>query len=187
MKPSQHERLPVATRRSGLRPAARPAHHAIDDEERRRVKHPQRQQRDRHRRDATRRRASTRIALNENPSTPKTEHNGPIQRPPLAGQSHLHDAGPGRDEDHGAEGDPVPGERNEVVMRDVTDQPAHAGERRDERGREAHAERRQRLRRQQRCVLAQRVAASPRTASESRGRTRTRSLPRARARTACRR
>ena len=69
-----------------------------------------------------------RIALNENPSTPKTEHNGPIQRPPLPVNPTCTMPAQAGDEDDGAEGDPVPSEGNEVVMRDVTDEPAHAGE-----------------------------------------------------------
>src|SRR5690349_17775924 len=79
----------------------------------------------------------TRIALNEKPSTPAIAHSGPSQpwRDTVAARAAsvpADDATPGGEEDHEAEGDPVPRERHEVVMAHVAQQPAHAEERGDE-------------------------------------------------------
>src|SRR5689334_743220 len=74
----------------------------------------------------------TRIALNENPSTPTTAHSAPARYARLPAGAWLlpaDDATPRGIEDDGAERDAVPGERYEVVMADVAQQPAHAQER----------------------------------------------------------
>src|SRR5690242_3977143 len=75
----------------------------------------------------------TRIALNENPSTPKTAHSAPARyaRLPVPAGARLlpaDDATPGGVEDHRAERDAIPGEWYEVVMADVAQQPADAQE-----------------------------------------------------------
>src|SRR4030095_1432982 len=62
---------------------------------------------------------------------------GSVERVGMRGQASIpaHDTCVGGREDHRAERDPVPRERHEIVMTDVTDQPTHDSERRDERGR----------------------------------------------------
>ena len=173
---------PVARARCVSRRGARPAHHAIDDEERRRVEHAQRHQR--HRID---RRPRVR-ELDQDRLEREAEHAEHRQQRSRATRSVPPDAAaPGGEQDQQPEGDPVPRERHEVVAADVADQPADAEERRDEcrdepdrrtpEGRRSTAARDcERARRRRR-----------RAASEWRGRTRTRSQPVATARTACRR
>ncbi len=95
-----------------------------------------------------------RMPLNEKPSTPSTAHAGPIhaascralqgQRGRRAvAQSHRTTPAYAVTRISAPNDDAVPRERREVVAAHVAQQPAHAQERRDERGDEADAERRQ--------------------------------------------
>src|SRR5579864_5650336 len=89
-----------------------------------------------------------RIALNENPSTPRMASSAPI---PLALRP-VDDAHPGSRENKQPERDPIPGERDEIVPAHIADQPAHAKERRDEGGDEADREALRVERREQRAI-----------------------------------
>src|SRR5438046_4817049 len=77
----------------------------------------------------------TRIALNEKPSTPMTASAGPS---PFCGTSRTADLVPMHEaeircgQDKRPECDPVPHERNEIVMGDVAQQPADHEECTDE-------------------------------------------------------
>ena len=185
MNPSQARRSqsPRAIGAASRLPPRPPRHR---DEERRREQHAQREQR--HGVDRMPRVGE----LDQDRLERKAEHaDDGAQRtdPRRCGGSSVppDQSGVRGAEDHRAERDPIPRERHEVVMRHVADQPAHADEGGDERGREADAESRQRLQAKAASNPSTANSRSRRTASESRGRTRTRWPRRGRVRTACRR
>ncbi len=161
MKPSRTTLFQSARDRGRVpRPPACPPRHR--EEERRRVEHPQREQRERVER------VPCVGELHQDRLDRKAEHADDRQQRPdparrqsaslRTSQSHCTRPAIGGNEDDGAERDPVPRERHEIVVAHVADQPAHAEERGDERRREADAEGRQVGGREQVPVLQHLVA-----------------------------